>query len=161
MPSNNPKVWMPIRKDVKCWIAQWLGRDLVTLVIDLTSDSITEIHKPVELALSDFNPAEKDNAKDILAMSDKLTLVLPPNKYLSQHKLVILEETWYQFMISQICTVAMARKEINAMTAKVDVFDEYRRVFGIEMSDDALGKAVNRVMHRRDLKKFDVIPRRN
>ncbi len=91
---------------------------------------------------------------------DYMFVVLPFGKFLSQEKAIKLEEVWYQMMISQISAVIMARKEISA-TMKVDVYDTYRRIFDVEMSDEALRKAVQRNMNRRDLKYFTVLPRRN
>jgi hypothetical protein len=154
------RVRMPIRKDVKHWIACWLGKNAETLVLDVVSEKISEIHAPILLALSRENPAEQDAHKDLLVNNkDTLSLVLPVDRYLSQEKLVRLEEVWYQYMISQIATVCMARKEINLVTARSDVYDAYRRIFDIDMSDNSLNTAIRRCMSRRNLKKFMVFSR--
>lgn len=157
VPISTYRLKVPIKKQLKTWLAKWLNQEPENLIIDTVKDQ-NLITSHIQLALSSTNPCDTDRE---MAFNDceMMFVVLPKGKYLSEAQVYRLNQIWYHHLIDQLTAVMMARKDVQPSVAYYDVFDTYRFTFGVEMSDETILKAVNRYLKTRKISRFKVIPR--
>lgn len=145
---------MPVNKDIKKWLVKWLGYTQATDAEIVAG--VTEIGNMLFLACAQEEPPiRKGKQVSFEDLDDFIHVWIPKGSYLSDEKIVQLNQTLYSYMIAQIVSVAIARKNADALkTPQTFVFEYYQNYFGIEMSTYALEKASQRYRSQRNFPRF-------
>jgi hypothetical protein len=140
---------MPIRKNLKSWLQKWLGQSGELTV----TMGVNEIGKMVSLACVEGAPSPNEKPVSCAGLDDFLYVLIPKGSYIPQKKIVELNDTLYEYLISQMVSVALAKK-YDFRTPQAAVLEYYESYFGLEMTNHALEKASQRLRSQRNIPRF-------
>jgi hypothetical protein len=141
-------VRMPIHSDLKRWVQKWWGRE------SFTADKHTTIGTLLLSNIDLGEPPFEAEYKTIDAMDDYLPIQIPIGWYLTQRRIVIINEVIRHWLIDQLVAVSLAKRH-NLESPATAVIQYYAIEFDLQKyTQDALEKASQRLREQRGLPRF-------
>lgn len=147
-------VRVPIKSDLKKWLAKWLGYSSADDLELMYGQS--EIGSLVALACTNVAPTLNEKTLKTIDSYDESVIVwIPRSQYLKEDKIVQLNQALYNYMIAQIVVVAIVKRQSDDIQSPQSaIFEYYQSYFNIDMSIDALEKASQRFRSQRNFPRF-------
>lgn len=146
-------VRMPIHGDLKRWVQKWWAREV------FAADKHTTIGTLILSNLDQGVPPFEAEYKTIDSMDDYLSIQIPIGWYLTQRRIVNINEVIRHWLIDQLVAVSLAKKH-NLESPAEAVIQYYAVEFNLQKyTQSALEKASQRLREQRKLPRF--ITRKN